>query len=89
MSCTKQFANMHWQQHHWRTRITGAELVTSEEPDMWARPVYRDYVRCDMEQVCDVCGAVRNQHSCLCDRAKGERCRPLLEYLERTGSVLS
>lgn len=89
MSCTKRLAGIHWEHHHWRPRVTAVEIMTSEEPDMWARPVFRDYVRCDKEQVCDSCGAVRRQVSCMCDRTKGERCPPLLEYLERTGTVLS
>jgi hypothetical protein len=89
MNCTKRIGPVQWEQHHWRTRITGAEIMTADEPDMWARAVVRDYVRCDMEVICDTCGTVRRRSSCMCDRAKGERCRPLIEYLERTGSVLT
>ena len=41
MSCTKRFANIQWEHHHWRRRVTGFENMTDEEPDMWARPVHR------------------------------------------------
>jgi hypothetical protein len=88
MSCTKHFANIQWEHHHWRPRVTAVEVAMVEEPDMWARPVYRDYVHCNKEEVCEVCGAVRRQISCMCDREKGERCAPLGQFLERTGSVL-
>jgi len=80
MSCTRRFANLQWEHHRWRRRVTGVETMTAEEPDMWARPVYRDYVRCDKEEVCDVCGTVRHQESCMCDAARAERCKLLLEF---------
>ena len=89
MSCTRRFASIEWDRHQWRPRVTAVEIMTMEEPDMWGRPVYRDYVRCDKEEACGACGAVRRQHSCMCDREKGERCIVLSDYLERTGSVLA
>ena len=42
---------------------------------MWARVVYRDYVRCDKHDVCDVCGEVRRERSCICDMERGECCQ--------------
>jgi len=80
MSCTRRFLNIKWEHHHWQRRVTGAETMTAQEPDMWARPVYRDYTRCDKEDVCTECGAVRHQVSCVCEHAKGERCPLLLEW---------
>ena len=74
MSCTKHFLNFHWEHHTWRPRVTSWEVVTGEETNMWARVMYRDYVRCDKQEVCAECGAVRHEVSCLCDMAKGERC---------------
>ena len=84
MSCTKHFFNLEWQHHHWRPRVTAAEILTVDEPDMWARTVQRDYVRCDKEEVCEECGAVRHQVSCVCDMEVGEACPARLEYFART-----
>ena len=84
MSCTKRFADMQWERHHWRNRVTGFDTVTAEEPDMWARPVFREYVRCEKEQVCHVCGTVRHQESCMCEPARAERCKILLEFRAKT-----
>ena len=80
MSCTKRFLNLEWQHHHWRQRVTDAETLTAQEPDMWARTVYRDYVRCDKQQVCDECGAVRHEKSCLCEVAKAQHCAIYLAW---------
>ena len=89
MSCTKRIASISWERHHWRRRVTGFETMTAQEPDMWARPVYRDYVRCDKEEVCEACGAVRHQVSCMCDLPKAERCRLLLEFKTKAGSTVA
>lgn len=83
MPCTRQFLNFTWTHHHWRPRVTAAEIMTVEEPDMWARPVQRDYVRCDKAEVCEECGAVRHEVSCMCDMARGEKCAIRLEHLAR------
>ena len=74
MSCTKHFLNLTWAHHTWRPRVTSWEVVTGEESNMWARTMYRDYVRCDKEQVCNECGEVRHVVSCLCDTSKAEKC---------------
>ena len=74
MSCTKHFLNFKWEHHSWRRRVTSFETLTFKEPDMWARDVYRDYVRCDKEDVCEECGKIRHEVSCLCDMARAERC---------------
>ena len=80
MDCTKHFLGLQWKQHRWRTRVTGFETITAEEPDMWARPVYRDYIRCDKVDVCQNCGAVRHAVSCICDIERGETCKLRQEY---------
>lgn len=80
MSCSRHFLSLHWEHHRWRRRVTGAEIITAEEPDMWARPVLRDYVRCDKQEVCGVCGAVRHEVSCLCDPAKADQCAIYQEW---------
>jgi hypothetical protein len=84
MSCTRHFLNLHWEHHPWRKRVTGSEILTSQETNMWARTVYRDYVRCDKEEVCDACGAVRHQVSCICDTERGERCPVRLEWIAKS-----
>lgn len=85
MPCTKHFLNMTWQQHRWRPRVSAEEILTVEEPDMWARTVQRDYVRCDKAEVCMDCGAIRHEVSCMCDRERGEKCQIRLEHLARHG----
>jgi hypothetical protein len=42
---------------------------------MWAQVVDREYMRCDKHDVCEVCGKVRREVSCICDMERGERCR--------------
>jgi hypothetical protein len=69
--------------HHWRRSVTHAELMTAQEPDMWARPVYRDYVRCDTRKVCETCGEVRQEVSCMCDQSRGDQCAIRLEWLAK------
>lgn len=80
MSCTKHFLNLEWEHHKWRPRVRAFETVTHLETDMWARDVYRDYVRCDKQQICVNCGAIRHEVSCLCDAARGETCPLLVEH---------
>ena len=80
MSCTRRFLNFEWEHHTWRRRVTSAETLTLQETDMWARDVFRDYVRCDKEQICTECGKVRHQVSCHCDMAQAERCALLNEW---------
>lgn len=74
MSCNRRFLALEWQHHHWRSRVVGAEVLAAEEADMWGKPVFRDYVRCDKQQVCAECGAVRREKSCLCEPAKAAHC---------------
>jgi hypothetical protein len=83
MDCTRRFLGFQWQGHRWRKRVAGTEVITAEEPDMWARPVQRDYIRCDKAEVCEVCGKTRHPVSCICDIARGEACRIRLEYLQQ------
>jgi hypothetical protein len=44
---------------------------------MWAQVVDREYVRCDKHDVCEVCGKIRREVSCICDMERGERCKLL------------
>lgn len=81
MSCATRFLGIPMGFHHWRREVTGADIITARETDMWARPVYRDYIRCDTRKVCDTCGAVRHRVSCMCDRSRGEQCAIRLDFL--------
>jgi threonine dehydratase len=80
MSCTKRFMNVDWPRHQWRQRVTSADILTAEEPDMWGRSVFRDYIRCDKQEVCEGCGKVRHQKSCLCEPATAARCEIYLSW---------
>lgn len=81
MGCTTHLLGLQWEHHRWRKRVTGFETITAEEPDMWARTVVRDYTRCDKEDVCDDCGAVRHAVSCVCDIERGEACKLRKEFI--------
>jgi hypothetical protein len=88
MACTKKFLNLEWEHHHWRPRVTSFEILELEEPDMWARPVYRQYMRCDKQQVCDSCGTVRREVSCSCDMTRAQRCPVLAAWLAESGQTI-
>jgi len=75
MSCHTHFLNLQWEHHRWRTHVASSELLTMSEMNIWCRVVDKPYVRCDKEAVCEVCGKIGRQWSCVCDMAVGERCR--------------
>ena len=78
----RRFSSFHRDHHSWRPRVTFAEDMPTTETNMWGRRVYGHSVRCQKEEVCDHCGATRNNVSCLCDTAHGDRCAILQEWLE-------
>lgn len=80
MSCTRSLLGIRWEHHDWRRRVSGFEVRRGLETDMWARDVARDFVRCDTEDVCASCGAVRHQTSCSCDFERGQACPALVEW---------
>jgi hypothetical protein len=84
MSCTTRFVGLPLGLHHWHKEVTHTEILTAREPDMWGRTVLRDYVRCDKRQVCDVCGGVRREVSCLCEPARADKCAIRIDYLAKT-----
>jgi len=75
MSCTKHVLGFQWEHHSWRRRVSSFEIVTGPGSNMWARAVYQEYMRCDKEDVCEECGKIRRQVSCICDMERGERCK--------------
>lgn len=87
MSCTKRFLGLQWEHHRWRKRVTTAEVVRVEELDMWARPVERDYTRCDKAEICEDCGTVRHEVSCICDMERGDACRLRREWEAESSQV--
>ena len=87
MSCTTRFLGVPLGRHRWHKEVTHAEIMTAQEPDMWGRTVFRDHVRCDKRQVCEVCGEVRREVSCLCEPSRGDQCAIRLEYLAKTGAA--
>ncbi len=80
MSCTKRFLNLEWEHHHWRPRVVAGETRLAQETNMWARTVEVEYVRCDKQEVCETCGAVRREKSCFCDLATAEQCAIYLAW---------
>ena len=87
MSCTKQILGVQWEHHNWQRRVSGFELREGQETNMWGRPVTRNFVRCDVEEVCATCGAVRHPASCTCDIERGEACPPLVEWRQAHGGA--
>ena len=75
MSCTKRVLNVQWEHHTWRPRVTGYEILTRPATNMWARVVDEQYMRCDKEEVCEICGKVRRHVSCVCDLERGQECK--------------
>lgn len=86
-SCTKSFLGLQWGRHDWRRRVVGFEIRQGVETNMWAREVERDFVRCDAEEVCAKCGAVRHQASCTCDIERGDTCPALVEWRKANGDT--
>jgi hypothetical protein len=78
MSCTKHFLNIHWEHHDWHPRVVSAQKVVTRDTNMWGRVVESEYVRCQKEEVCSVCGATRPAVNCLCDKSVAEHC-PVLQ----------
>ena len=75
MSCTRHVLNFQWERHSWRQRVTASEVLTGHETDMWARGVYRNYTRCDKQDVCEVCGTnadTRSARTGTCQRCGGK-----------------
>jgi hypothetical protein len=64
--------------HSWSPRVVSAEKLVSRDTNMWGRVVESEFVRCQKEHVCTVCGAVRPAESCRCDCAVAEEC-PVLQ----------
>ncbi|MCC7032613.1 MAG: hypothetical protein IT179_07235 [Acidobacteria bacterium] len=67
--------------------MSGFEIRRGVETNMWARAVERDFVRCDTDEVCTHCGAVRQPVSCTCDFGRGETCPVLLEWRAANGDT--
>jgi hypothetical protein len=82
MNCTRHFGNIEWEHHTWRPRVFKTESLPTKETNMWGRTVYGSCVRCFKQEVCTVCGATRNDQSCVCDDAVGEQCAIRLDWLE-------
>jgi hypothetical protein len=81
MGCTRHFLNLQWEHHSWRRRVSLAENVPSLETNMWGRPVNRENVRCQKEEVCQVCGKIRRHEGCFCEPAQAERCAIRLDWI--------
>jgi hypothetical protein len=83
MSCTRHFLNFTWEAHSWRRRVVASECVTTYETSMWGVDRREDFVRCDKEQVCTVCGKTRREVTCLCGKEFGEHCPPRCAWIDR------
>jgi hypothetical protein len=84
VACTKHFLKTEWEHHAWHRRVSSSEHVPSQQTDMWGRRITDEFVRCDTQQVCEVCGRTRDAGTCLCDSAQAERCRVRLAWIDAT-----
>lgn len=75
MSCHKHFLNLQWEHHSWRKQVTSSEILTMSEMNIWCRVVDKPYVRCDKQSVCEICGKIVRQSSCICDMEVATRCK--------------
>lgn len=75
MGCQKHFLNFAWEHHDWHPHVSASEVLTIEETNIWGRVVDEHYVRCDKQNVCEICGRTGAQSSCFCDTAVAARCR--------------
>jgi len=89
MSCTKDVMGVHLTHHAWRPRVTWSDRVTDRDTDMWGRPVINEHVVCHKDEVCEVCGAVRDGVDCLCDPALADRCAIRLAWMDRTRETVA
>jgi hypothetical protein len=88
MSCTKHILNLSWEQHAWHRLVTSTDTVPTRLTDMWGRVFSTDYVRCQTQEVCEACGAVRNNASCVCDTPTAEACAIRRTCLDASTSLL-
>lgn len=84
MACTRHFLNFEWEHHTWRPQVVGEALVHSHETTMWGGSVNQPYTRCQKQLVCEVCGAMTDVHSCVCDPEEGEHCAVRLAWRNRS-----
>lgn len=81
MDCTRNFFGIRWAHHTWHRHVTSYETLVGPEANMWAQVKYKEFVRCDKQDVCTVCGKVRREVSCMCDATRAERCKLLLDSI--------
>ena len=81
MACTTHFLHTSWEHHAWRRRVSSSEHGAGRQTDMWGRRFESDFVRCDTQRVCQVCGKVREAGTCLCGAEEAERCRARLAWI--------
>jgi hypothetical protein len=89
MTCTKHVLNLSWEQHAWRRLVTSTDTVPTRLTDMWGRVISTDYVRCQTQEVCEACGAIRNTAACHCDTPTAEGCAIRRTWLDASTSLLS
>lgn len=89
MACTKHLLNVAWEHHAWRRRVTSTDTVPTRLTDMWGRVVTDNFVRCETQDVCDACGTIRRNATCLCDPARADACPSRLSWLDASTSVLA
>lgn len=74
MACSRHLAMVDWEQHQWQRRVTATEHRWQSDTNMWGQPIFNTHVACHTEYVCQQCGAVRDEGTCICDEEEGARC---------------
>ena len=62
--------------------VRGVLRLECDGVEGWVDAVAGDYVRCHTQDVCEACGATRNDANCLCDTAHADRCPARLASIE-------
>ena len=84
MSCTKKVLGVQLEDHAWQRRVSWSESRWARDTDMWGRPVIHDHVICHKQDVCTVCGKVREGVDCTCDPSRAEHCAIRLAWIDST-----
>lgn len=82
MNCTRHILNLSWEQHAWRRLVTSTDTVPTRLTDMWGRVISTEFVRCQTQEVCEGCGAIRNSATCHCDTRRADTCAIRCTWLD-------
>ena len=81
MACQSDQLPVSFPHHVWRTEVTSTDYIQDQNTNMWGRTVFDEHVICHKHEVCERCGATRNERDCICDDEVGHQCAIRLTML--------